>query len=348
VIEARRGGRDNPAMFLRPAIASLRRWMVVAALLPVAACSWAEWPPPQWQTPPPPVRQGPAPAEGQTAALPPGTPQSPATAPKSDPRFVGAAAVRVGKGDTVYALSRRHKVAVRAIIDANGLKLPYHLRIGQRIVLPRDRVHTVRPGETLYSLSRAYDTDAYTLANANGLRSPYVIREGQRLRIPWRRAAPAVAASPSKPQATVVSRLPAPKAVPRPPRSSGAGFTWPVRGRLISSFGAKSKGLHNDGINIAAPRGTPVKAAENGVVAYAGNELRGFGNLLLIKHASGWVTAYAHNEALLVKRGQVVRRGQVIARVGSTGGVAKPQLHFELRKGKRAVDPKRYLKKSSA
>lgn len=347
MIEARRGDRDNPAMSDRSAVASLRRWVIVAALMPLAACSWAEWPPPQWQTPPPPVRQGPAPAEGQTAALPPRTPQSPATARKSDPGFVGATAVRVGRGDTVYALSRRHKVAVRAIIDANGLKPPYHLRIGQRVVLPRDRVHVVRPGETLYSLSRAYDTDAYTLATANGLRSPYVIREGQRLRIPWRRSTPAVAASPAKPPVTVATRRPAPKAVPRPPRASG-GFVWPVRGRIISSFGAKSKGLHNDGINIAAARGTPVKAAENGVVAYAGNELRGFGNLLLIKHANGWVTAYAHNDALLVKRGRVVRRGQVIARVGSTGGVATPQLHFELRKGKRAVDPRRHLKKSSA
>ena len=348
MIDAPRGGRDNPVMFARSAVAVIRRWVSIAALLPLAACAWAEWPPPQWQTPAPPVRQGPAPAPGQTAALPPGAPQSPTAAPKSDPRFVGATAVRVGRGDTVYALSRRHKVVVRAIIDANGLKPPYHLRIGQRIVLPRDRTHVVRPGETLYSLSRAYDTDAYTLATANGLRSPYVIREGQRLRIPWRRATSAVAAGPAKTRVAVATRRPAPRAVPRPPKSSGAGFAWPVQGRLISSFGAKSKGLYNDGINIAAARGTPVKAAENGVVAYAGNELRGFGNLLLIKHADGWVTAYAHNETLLVKRGQVVRRGQVIARVGSTGGVATPQLHFELRKGKRAVDPRRYLKKSSA
>ena len=113
---------------------------------------------------------------------------------------------------------------------------------------------------------------------------------------------------------------------------------------MISSFGSKSKGLRNDGINIAAPRGAPVVAAENGVVVYAGNELRGFGNLVLIKHAGGWVSAYAHNDRLLVRRGDKVRKGQRIALVGSTGGVTSPQLHFELRKGKRARDPRKYLR----
>jgi murein DD-endopeptidase MepM/ murein hydrolase activator NlpD len=97
--------------------------------------------------------------------------------------------------------------------------------------------------------------------------------------------------------------------------------------------------LHNDGINIAAPKGTPVRAADNGVVVYVGNELRGFGNLVLIKHADNWVTAYAHNETTLVSRGDKVKRGQAIARVGNSGSVAEPQLHFEIRQGTRAVDP---------
>ena len=122
------------------------------------------------------------------------------------------------------------------------------------------------------------------------------------------------------------------------PRSAGK-FFWPVNGKVISPFGPKDGGQHNDGINIAAPLGTPVKAAENGVVVYAGNELRGFGNLLLIRHADGWVSAYAHCDTLLVKRGAQVKRGQVIARVGQTGNVDSPQLHFELRKGAQAVDP---------
>ncbi len=117
---------------------------------------------------------------------------------------------------------------------------------------------------------------------------------------------------------------------------------------MVSGFGVKSKGLHNDGINIAAPRGAAVVAAENGIVAYAGNELRGFGNLLLVKHSGGWLTAYAHNERLLVKRGERVRKGQRIADVGSTGTVSTPQLHFELRKGRRAVNPRKHLRRARA
>ncbi len=128
------------------------------------------------------------------------------------------------------------------------------------------------------------------------------------------------------------------EAVQPAPRGAGK-FLWPVNGKVVSPFGVKEGGQHNDGINIAAPLGTPVRAADNGVVVYAGNELRGFGNLLLIRHADGWVSAYAHCDALLVKRGEQVKRGQVVARVGQTGAVATPQLHFELRKSGQAVDP---------
>jgi murein DD-endopeptidase MepM/ murein hydrolase activator NlpD len=131
--------------------------------------------------------------------------------------------------------------------------------------------------------------------------------------------------------------------IPQPAPRAGGFFLWPVNGKVISQFGAKNGGLHNDGINIAAPRNTPVRAAENGVVVYSGNQIRGFGNLLLIRHSDGWVTAYAHNETLLVKKGQQVKRGETIARVGSTGNVSQPQLHFELRKGTEAVDPAAYL-----
>jgi murein DD-endopeptidase MepM/ murein hydrolase activator NlpD len=138
------------------------------------------------------------------------------------------------------------------------------------------------------------------------------------------------------------------EALPKPPARASSTFLWPVRGKIISRYGAKQGGRHNDGINIGVSRGTTVVAAENGVVAYAGNELRGFGNLLLIKHADGYMTAYAHNENLLVGRGAKVKRGQPIARVGSTGSVGSPQLHFEIRKGRKAVDPMRYLPRQSA
>jgi murein DD-endopeptidase MepM/ murein hydrolase activator NlpD len=136
--------------------------------------------------------------------------------------------------------------------------------------------------------------------------------------------------------------------VAEPPPLTGDRFLWPVQaGKIVLGYGPTTSGQHNDGVNIAAPTGTEVRAAENGVVAYAGNELRGFGNLLLIRHADGWMTAYAHNDALLVKRGDTVTRGQAVAKVGQSGSVGEPQLHFELRRGTRAIDPLPYLGEES-
>ena len=123
----------------------------------------------------------------------------------------------------------------------------------------------------------------------------------------------------------------------------GSHFAWPVRGQVLAAYGVARDGGHNDGINIGASRGTPVTAVDSGMVAYAGNELRGYGNLVLIKHAGGWISAYAHCDELLVKKGDPVYRGKVIAKVGATGGVSEPQLHFELRRGKRPVDPREFL-----
>jgi murein DD-endopeptidase MepM/ murein hydrolase activator NlpD len=120
-------------------------------------------------------------------------------------------------------------------------------------------------------------------------------------------------------------------------------FRWPVTGHVIEAFGARPNGTTNDGINLAVPAGTPIKAAEDGVVAYAGNELKGYGNLVLVRHADNYVSAYANASELLVKRGDTVKRGQVIARAGQTGNVTSPQLHFEIRKGSTPVDPRKYL-----
>ncbi|MCG5242609.1 M23 family metallopeptidase, partial [Azospirillum doebereinerae] len=147
--------------------------------------------------------------------------------------------------------------------------------------------------------------------------------------------------APAQPEvAAAAPPKPEPKAeAGAPPPRGGARFLWPVKGKLISGYGPKPDGLHNDGLNIAASKGTAVVAADNGVVAYAGNELRGFGNLLLLKHADGWITAYAHLDRIDVERGATVKRGQAVGKVGQTGSVSSPQLHFELRKGSQAVDP---------
>ncbi len=127
------------------------------------------------------------------------------------------------------------------------------------------------------------------------------------------------------------------------PNGGMPSFRWPVRGRVIAGFGSKPNGTQNDGINLAIPKVRRIKAADDGVVAYAGNELKGYGNLVLIRHANGFVSAYANASEILVKRGDTIKRGQVIAHAGQTGNVTSPQLHFEIRKGSTPVDPTQYL-----
>jgi len=130
---------------------------------------------------------------------------------------------------------------------------------------------------------------------------------------------------------------------PAPGVLGGPAFRWPLRGRVVDNFGAKVNGAPNDGIDLAVPEGTPVRAAEDGVVAYAGNELKGYGNLVLVRHANGFVTAYANASELLVKRNDQIHKGQVIAKSGQSGTAANPQLHFEIRKNSAPVDPMQYL-----
>jgi len=152
-----------------------------------------------------------------------------------------------------------------------------------------------------------------------------------------------IAFPPREPSAAEEARAEAATSAAPPQNHGGSHFPWPLRGRVLASYGVATDGTHNDGINIAAPRGTSIEAVEAGIVAYAGNELRGYGNLVLVKHGNGWISAYAHCDELLVKKGDPVYRGKVIAKVGATGGVSEPQLHFELRQGKRPVDPRGYL-----
>ena len=304
----------------------------------LSGCGMAQWPPP-----------------GQISS------ETVKPASKSDPNaFLNASAVKVGKGDSVWAISKRHKVPMNEIISANNLKPPYTLQIGQRLILPRGEIHIVKADETLYSISRRYNRDPYMIARINNLKIPYKLVKGQKLRLsgkpsvqvamattkPLPRSQNSVPAKQNKSSSPIVTttRKKPPTPVSAPPNRSGKGFIWPVKGKVVSRFGVKATGLRNDGLNIAAPKGTRVISVEHGVVAYAGNELRGFGNLLLIKHSGGWVSAYAHNDRLIVKRGDKIRKGQAIATVGSTGNVKSPQLHFELRKGKKALDPHKYLK----
>jgi len=266
------------------------------------------------------------------------------TPPKTPPRrtVTKAAAnriVTVKKGDTLYAISRVQGVPVRSLISVNGLRAPYSLAVGQKLRLPGANTHTVRKGDTGYGISRKYGVTVSALMKVNNIRPPYSLKVGQKLHLPGGAKEPSTGIKVVNPTRTKGRTV----AMPTPPARSASGFIWPVKGRLASRFGPREGGLHNDGINILTKAGAPVKAAESGVVVYASNALQGYGNLLLLKHADGWITAYAHNERLLVRKGQKVNKGQVVARVGSTGGVTKPQLHFEIRKGSRALDPLNHL-----
>ena len=235
--------------------------------------------------------------------------------------------VLVSRGDTVFAISRRYGVTVREVISRNSLKPPYILKSGQSLNIPKGFVYTTKRGDTVYGISRANGILMNDLTSVNGLKQPYLLVAGQLLKIPGG------------------SKGYAPTAVVTPPtRSAGKGFMWPVRGSVISGYGPKKAGYHNDGVNIRARLGATVQASESGVVVHASNKLQGYGNLVLIKHQNGWVTAYAHNDKILVRKGQQVARGQAVAEVGSTGRVDSPQLHFEMRKGSRAVNPTLYLK----
>lgn len=259
--------------------------------------------------------------------------------------------ISVARGDTLYSISRRYNVPLKDLINANRLQAPYTLYVGQRLRLPTRQYHTVQKGESLYGISRMYNVDITSLSRVNNLQTPYSLSVGQKLLLPASVSsvssepsvsAPAtVAATPAQSSAKPAQLMAASSYTPSQNRKTK--FDWPVKGTIISGYGNLGNGRKNDGINIKAALGTNVKAADSGTVAYAGNELKGFGNLILIKHTDGWITAYAHNDRLFVKKGQKVSRGEKIATVGSTGSVTTPQLHFEVRSGKKAVNPRPYL-----
>jgi murein DD-endopeptidase MepM/ murein hydrolase activator NlpD len=229
--------------------------------------------------------------------------------------------------------------------------------------------HYVNRGDTLMSIARRNHLAVGELARANGLRPGATLKVGMKITVPTKvaavaaqpvAAAPPAAAAPAVHTAAATPEGPVQKvnlAVTTTPEEAAVKpavktaeatgalptFRWPVRGRVIAAYGARTNGKSNDGINVAVPEGTPVKAAEDGVVAYSGNELKGYGNLILVRHPNGYVTAYAHASELLVKRGDTIKRGQVIAKSGQSGEAASPELHFEIRKGSTPVDPLRFL-----
>jgi murein DD-endopeptidase MepM/ murein hydrolase activator NlpD len=245
----------------------------------------------------------------------------------------------IAPGETIYSLARHYKLTPMAIAKANNVKLDHHVKIGDRIVIPGGRgIAAIAPAAPRPA-QQAVQPPAQP-----GLRAAAPKPENVAAKPLAAPAAPQRMAQ-AEPVATANVATPAAEAAEEKPTgtANSTSFRWPVRGRIIQGFGPKASGGQNDGINVSVPEGTPIKAAEEGVVAYAGSELKGYGNLVLVRHANGFVTAYAHASELNVKKGETVKRGQVIGKAGSTGNVTGPQLHFEVRKGATPVDPAQYL-----
>ncbi|MEZ5931088.1 MAG: M23 family metallopeptidase [Alphaproteobacteria bacterium] len=281
---------------------------------------------------------------------------------------------RVEKGDALSAIAGRYDVRLSTLAAANNIEAPYILYPGEVLRIPEDaplparrpeiiqtaippaepaapapssvwkrqaqpepkiegKRHVVASGESLALVAVRYKLTLGELVAANQIDPPYKISPGQTLIIPIRES--------KRPKAETTEAS-ASSISPAPPLSA-EGFMWPVYGKMIGTFEQRGATGHSGGVNIAARKGTPVRASENGVVAYAGEALSGYGRLVMLRHAEGYVTLYAHNDEILVREGDVVKRGQTIAEVGETGDVDQSQLHFELRKGKAPIDPTEVL-----
>ena len=234
----------------------------------------------------------------------------------------------VNHGDTLLGIARRNHVSVTELARANSLDPSAKLKLGIKLTVPGAKTAAVAP---------AAQPAAVAAAQPDAALAPPATKMAAATGGPQQSARLA--------QATTKVEDTSAEAPIKATEATGAlpTFRWPVRGKVITSYGAKTNGKANDGINLAVPEGTPVKAAEDGVVAYSGNELKGYGNLVLVRHANGYVTAYAHASELLVKRGDTIKRGQIIAKSGQSGEVGSPQLHFEIRKGSTPVDPLQFL-----
>ena len=325
----------------------MRRLVLLSASL-LSACA-ASTPAPvvfgrgQIEAPPARPAKGPAPIVRATRAPPaprprpvepapdwaagPGTPLSAyALQPEQAAPFDPAALPRrhtVATGDTLYALSVRYQVPLRPLIEANRLDAPFTLEIGQALTLPPPRRHRVARGETLTSLARRFNIDARSLALLNRLEKPYAVRVGDTLVLP------------------ALARGEAPPPVVEPevrPPTGPTRFAWPLVGTILTRFGPQAGGRRSDGVDIAAGEGADVKAAADGRVVYAGDDLSGYGNLMLVQHADGWITAYAHCASFAVNEGDRVRQGQKVGQVGKTAA-GEAKLHFQVRRGGTPTDP---------
>ena len=255
--------------------------------------------------------------------------------------------ITVVPGDTLYSLSRKYSVPVNDLALMNDLRAPFALSVGQKIRVPGLTPVTVEAEKVVVRSGTVSENSVAVKSEpvkSVAVATKPVVKTTEKKPVVEKPVKVVEEKKAVKQETKKISSDPS-KKLPKITKRSSAKFSWPVRGKVLSEYGAKSNGLFNDGINISATRGTTVKAAENGVVAYAGNEVKGMGNLIIIQHADGFMTVYAHMDSMTVRRGTRVTVGQKIGTVGKTGKVDTPQLHFEIRKGTRAYNPTAHLKK---
>ncbi len=257
-------------------------------------------------------------------------------------------------GDTLYDVATRYQVTPQSIISDNQLQPPYEISAGMRLKLSPVRYHIVKIEDNLYNLSQRYAVSQYQLASLNELSEPYELTVGQQLILPDSLdfsvldieglAAENVPATTVKPAAQQASKTPSqPVKYFVAPSLGQSGFTWPVKGEIIAEFGPMARGVHNDGVNIKAESGTIVTTSAAGTVAFVGTGLKSFGNLVLVKHEGGYITAYAHLSDIQVNEGDVLGSGSQIGLVGMSGRVDSPQLHFEIRQSRTPMNPRDFL-----
>ena len=248
---------------------------------------------------------------------------------------------KVKKGDNLYSISKKFNISIKKIIKHNGIKEPFKIYPNQRIFLPKNVYYRVKKGDTLYSISRKLKSNVYSISKLNKLKDINQIKVGQRILIPeyfeQKKNNPTLKKKTIQKKKKVVQVKSISKS------SNTQKFIWPVKGKILIKYGSGDSGFFNDGINIKSSSGIAVKASNDGEIIYSGNEIPGYGNLILIKHNKNLITAYAHLEKIEKTKGDLVKRGQSIGIVGNTGNVKDVQLHFEIRKGKNAVNPLKHL-----
>ena len=263
--------------------------------------------------------------------------------------------VEVRENDKLFSIATRYQVTPQSIIKTNSLKPPFTLIMGQTLKIIPQRTHTVRSDDSVYFISQRYAVSQYQLAQLNNLSPPFELVIGQLLYLP--NTLDFSVLDGGLPNGVLGTNLgqQVPSGLKKndlnlsnkqfvvPALETSNGFTWPVKGEIIVDFGPSQRGVHNDGVKIAAKAGLAVGAAAKGQVAFVGNNIKSFGKLVLLKHNEGIITAYAHLGNIYVKEGQIVTAGQAIGTVGKSGRVETPQLHFEIRKSRQPINPRRYI-----